>query len=163
MKFKFKLYEEYLEEATFSNPVQLTRHYNNHVLKPGEEFDDDDPKFPTMSLSEYYDAAEKCSLEPVDNVNVFGYVVYNENAPYNMRWRNPRVVKFKKSSDYNPDYSETVVYVPEGHGDEIMSYMMSRKTKKIKDVVGTYDEIEDIYSRFDPKTKTISTKSDLNS
>ena len=36
--------EEYLFEATFTNPENLKRHYHQHVLQDGEKFDPMDPQ-----------------------------------------------------------------------------------------------------------------------
>ena len=50
--------EDLLFEATFTNPANLQRHYEKHVLKPGEKFNPRDPKFPYMTIKEYAKRAE---------------------------------------------------------------------------------------------------------
>ena len=40
-----KLSEEFLLEVTFENRFNLERHYADHVLRPNERFNPENPKF----------------------------------------------------------------------------------------------------------------------
>lgn len=55
--------EDLLFEATFTNLANLERHYEKHVLKPGEKFNPRDPKFLYMTIKEYAKRAEDFSNE----------------------------------------------------------------------------------------------------
>lgn len=120
--------EEYLFEATFTNPANLDRHYNQHVLKDGEEFNPDDPKFKPISKEEYARRAQELSetkAYPSDDRDpshtVIGFVL-----------KDGRCVKFRKRcSDYPTErYCEEVIYVDdENKGHEIISYLVGRPGK----------------------------------
>ena len=70
------------EEMTFGeNRQSILNHYNRHVLKEGEEFDPNDPKFNHMSLLEYATACndlviKKCSCD--FSSDTFGWVQYRQ-------------------------------------------------------------------------------------
>ena len=154
LKFKTKSSEidknEYaslltLDEATFKREETLKDHYDRHVLKPNEQFDASNPKFPPMSLKEYEDAAEALSLEKAQ-------IITNEHELKNARgiigwvatlpgWRNPRYIKIQTSSSRSPGFVEVVAYVDgdSSTGTQVMTYMlgkMGKKYKLFKDKIG---------------------------
>lgn len=134
--------EEYLYEATFMNPSNLTSHYLSHVLQPGEKFNPSDPKFPPMTKKEYADYAEKLSLEKAgksDDYNTSTKVIGWEVE-------DGRKVKFRKRSPLYPNtkFCEMVMYVDDDvHGNEIINYMVGRPGKMFrmkKQLVSELDE-----------------------
>ena len=122
-----RLTEEFLTEATFDNIDNLRNHYKRHVLKYKEPFDENDPKFPFMTMNEYRDRAENLSLEPAGTSedrqsHVIGFYV-----------KDNRKVKVKKRSNFFPDkrFCEVVVYVTDDdtNKDAIISYYLGRFNK----------------------------------
>ena len=144
---KFQLIEEFLDEATFKNPNHLAKHYDEHVLKPDEEFDPNDPKFPYMTEKEYADRAEQLTLKKADkiadenelrtaNSGVVGWLADDE------RWRNPREIKIDMNSDLHPGFIEIVGYVDSAEaGNNIMTYMLARRGKKYREFSRKIDEL----------------------
>lgn len=121
--------EDFLFEATFRNPANLERHYEKHVLKPGEKFNPRDPKFPYMTIKEYAKRAEDFSNEKAgdseDRVShTIGWISDKKE------WKFPRIVKFRKSSRLHKGFGEMVAYVdsPES-GTEVIQYMLTRPGK----------------------------------
>ena len=45
-------------EATFKGQNHINKHYDDHVLKPDEEFTPSNPKFPYMEKEEYLKALQ---------------------------------------------------------------------------------------------------------
>lgn len=121
--------EELLFEATFVNPVNLQKHYDKHVLKQGEEFNPDDPKFPYMSIEEYAKRAEDFSNERAGNSEdrISHTIGWINNRP---GWNFPRIVKFRKSSRLHKGFGEMVAYVDSPQsGTEVIQYMLTRPGK----------------------------------
>ena len=59
--------EELLFEATWRNQANLQRHFEKQVMKEGEKFNPDDPKFASnMTLDDYKAEAEKLSIAEAD-------------------------------------------------------------------------------------------------
>ena len=60
--------EQLLFEATWRNQANLQRHFEKQVLKDGETFNPDDPKFASsMTLDDYKEEAEKLSTAKADS------------------------------------------------------------------------------------------------
>ncbi len=111
-----------LLEARF-NEEDLIRHYDEHVLKYGEAFDPNDPKFPTMSITQYGDKAEELSLEDFDPMydmddvknsvtGVLGFITQKEDR------KEPTRVKIRIDSEMVHGYSDIVVY----HEDDVLGH-----------------------------------------
>lgn len=143
---KFKLITEsesnLLDEATFSGIEHLTKHYNEHVLAPDEEFNIGDPKFPNMTIQEYADSAEELSLAKAQEVKnedelknaigIIGWLADNKEGPH--PWRHPRNIKINLDSPKHPGYMEIVAYVDDASaGNQVMSYMLARRGKKYRE------------------------------
>ncbi len=118
--------ESFLLEATFLNAANLDRHYQKHVLQPGEVFNPDDPKFPHMSKEDYANRAETLSLVPAgDSEDRSSHIIGFEIE-------DGRRVKIHKRSPFYPRdrFCEVVMYVEdENRGTEIISYMLGRPGK----------------------------------
>ena len=135
---RFKLTEDILEEATFKSPSNLKHHYDEHVLKEDEFFNYNDPKFPYMTMQEYADYAEELSLKKAKPISSFeelshtydGIIGWVANDP---EWRNPREIKINLNSEKHPGFIEIVGYVSPANGDNIMTYMLSRRGKKFRE------------------------------
>lgn len=119
-----------LDEARFSGS-NLERHYDKHVLKPDEEFDRNDPKFPYMTLDEYKKRAEILSKAAAgsykknkDNAKnkVFGWLIQNDKSP------EKRYIKIRQNSPLMPGFPELVIYSENG---VIISYMLLRGLGRI--------------------------------
>lgn len=143
---KFKIINEskdnLLDEATFSGQAHLERHYNDHVLKPDEEFNRDDPKFPNMTIQEYADAAEELSLakaQPMTKEDIkyargiIGWLALKDDPI--KPWKGPREVKINLDSPKHPGFMEIVAYVDNAKdGNQIFSYMLARRGKKYREI-----------------------------
>lgn len=148
MKFKFSEDVESLDEATFSNIPHLQKHYEGHVLKDGEQFSNDDPKFPPMTRQEYADQAEALSLKSFKEVhsleelqNARGIVGWRADNP---NWTNPRCIKIDTSSTKVPGYMETVAYVDDAKaGNNIFTYMVQKRSRKYREFASKVGEIDD--------------------
>ena len=125
-----KILREELNEAYFSGN-NLERHYERHVLKPDEEFDRSDPKFPYMTLDEYKKRAEDLSKAAagsyrknrVNNVNkVFGWAIKNDKSD------EIRYIKIRQNSPLMPGFPELVIY---SENDTIISFMLLRGMGRI--------------------------------
>ena len=123
--------EEYLFEATFTNPENLKRHYHQHVLQDGEKFDPMDPKYPSsMTIEEYAKEAKELSeAEAGDSENRESHII-------GFQIGNGRRVKFRKRTnqfEHNPElarFCDMVMYVDdEERGTEVISYMLGRPGK----------------------------------
>ena len=111
-----------LLEARF-NYIDLAVHYDEHVRKMDEPFNENDPKFPPMSITAYGEEAERLSLEDFDPMydledvkdswtGVMGFVTKKEDR------NEPTRVKIRIDSDFVPGYSDVVVY----HEDETLGH-----------------------------------------
>ena len=121
--------EELLLEATFKNPINLQKHYDKHVLKPGEVFNPDDPKFPYMDIKEYAKRAEDFSNEPAgDSEDRVSHTIgWISSRP---EWKFPRIVKFRISSRLHKGFGEMIAYVDSDiSGTEVIQYMLTRPGK----------------------------------
>lgn len=135
--FGTKLLSEYyrsltLEETAHFNTLrQAYNHYigdNAHVLKPGEEFDPDDPKYPeTVSFEEYVKAAEELSdakALPHSKLkldgNVYGFVIKRKKDP------TKRIVKIRTKSVFDPKYMDVIIYKDNWKDNQIFSFYMCR-------------------------------------
>lgn len=117
--------EQFLLEATFLNAANLHKHYLRHVQQPGEKFDPNDPKFPYMTEEEYAKRAEELSLaEAGDSEDRVSHIIGFEIG-------DRRRVKIRKRSPYFPKerFCEVVLYVEDGRGSEVISYMLGRPGK----------------------------------
>lgn len=101
-----KLFFEPLDEARIKDANKILDHYNNHVLKPGEQFNSQNPKFPYMPVDDYLDAGEELSLEHAEPIgssaDVVGWVIYDHNEFRNL--------KFRKTSKFMSGYSDVCIY-----------------------------------------------------
>lgn len=122
-----RLTEEFLQEATFDNYKNLLKHYQAHVLQPGEKFDENNPKFPYMSIHEYAERAKILSLEKA------GTSEDRDSPIIGFEIEDGRKVKIKKRSNLfsRGRYPEIVMYVTddEKHYDAIITYYLGRPTK----------------------------------
>ena len=59
-----QLAEEFINEATWHNSDKFASHYSDHVLKDGEPFASNNPKFAPMSPDEYKEMAEWLTYAP---------------------------------------------------------------------------------------------------
>ena len=85
MKLKI-MDEELLTEATWKNAWSLEDHFKMHVLKEGEVFDPQNPKFAfNMTLEDYKNEAEKLSEAKADKSV---YAVYKQDLKGN-KYKNP--------------------------------------------------------------------------
>lgn len=126
-----ELYEAELLEASFTNKVNLDNHYDKHVLKPDEDFNPDDPKFPFMSKEEYNRRAEILSTAVAGDSNdrvseVIGWVVDDPE------WPSTREIKIKRNSEFNPDYIEVVAYIgDEKYKGSVTTYFMAKRSNLV--------------------------------
>lgn len=127
-----KLYfEDYLKEdfiilyEAHFDPVNAKNHYGKHVLKPGQRNKHgNNVKYDSsMTEQEYKEAAEELSELKCGNHdssdNVIGFV-------YNYQGQ-PRNVKIRKSSAFDPRYSDVVSYTDDP--DWIYTFMLVRKNR----------------------------------
>lgn len=119
--------EQYLIEATFKGKAHLEEHFDEHVLKENESFNPANPKFPhSMTIQDYYNAAEELSLEKAGNSEdrhseVIGWVNNRPGWPY------PRKIKIRRHSKWNPGYRDVVVYVDdEKSGDNVITFYLGK-------------------------------------
>lgn len=141
MKFKI------IDEAKFNGEEHIQRHYADHVLKDGEEFSALDPKFPHMSVQEYVDSAEELTLADAKEIHseeelrtARGIIGWKAN---NINWRNPRNIKINLDSPKHPGFIEIVAYVDsEEAGNQIMSYMLGRRSKKYREFGNKIGELD---------------------
>lgn len=120
-----KLSEEFLLEVTFENRFNLERHYADHVLRPNERFNPENPKFSYMSIEEYARRAEELSNADAgksdSRENIVGFITERNGIE--------RIIKYKKYSSRR-GFGEEVIYVDdEEKGHEIITYMMTRPGK----------------------------------
>jgi len=139
-----------LDEAYFSGN-NLERHYDKHVLKPDEEFDPGDPKFPYMTLEEYKKRAEDLSKAAAGSYRknkgnyknkVFGWAIKNDRSS------DLRYIKIRQNSPLVPGYPELVIYSEDG---TIISFMLLRGLGRIyrykSDFVSELPENEKKYNK----------------
>lgn len=87
------LQEECLIEATWRNPLNLNRHYEKQVLKEGEKFNPDDPKFASnMTLEDYKEEAEKLSNAKADKSVYQTYMYKPEGSEEEIQRRSINLV-----------------------------------------------------------------------
>lgn len=123
----------YLDEAMFTNDKSLEYHYNKQVLKPGEEFNELDPKFAHISQDEYERLAKELSetsagsYEKNSNPNnlknkIFGWKIVNKDTGPEGRY-----IKIKiptSATKHNPNMlPEVVIY---SLTDDIATYYLVR-------------------------------------
>jgi len=140
--FKENYYVE-IDEAIFKSEHNLEKHSTgdrSHILKPGEEFNPEDPKFDSsMTPEEYAKQAQILSELPVgthaDNSNhhnlhdnVFGWVIKNDKT--GNEGRNIKIKIPTEATSYNPNmYPEIVMY---SNDDNIISYFLLQGKWRIK-------------------------------
>ena len=136
---KFKVVENFeLDEAQFRGYYHLLKHFDEHVLKDGEQFDDYDPKFDTMTKEEYAKAAQELSETPAEPIidegdlrkarsGVIGWTAYDP------KWGENRFVKINLNSPHKPGYIEIVGYIEKPGNDQVFTYMLSRQGKKYRE------------------------------
>lgn len=127
MKLYFEKYQEediILYEATFAQN-NAKQHFQKHVLKSGKKnrsghnvrYDS------SMTEKEYKEAAEELSEMDCgthdSSENVIGFVYDYQGDPRN--------VKIRKVSVFNPSYSDVVVYTDDP--DFIYTFMLVRKSR----------------------------------
>ena len=84
--------EELLLEATWRNQANLQRHFEKQVLKDGEKFNPDDPKFaPNMTIDDYRQEAEKLSTAKADKSVYKIYEQDIEGNKYDVPKRSPNL------------------------------------------------------------------------
>ena len=139
-----------LTETPHFNPrSHLKRHYKDHVLKPGEKFNKNNPKFPSnMTIEDYERAAEELADEPatamwdVDNAEgVVGWVLHHGND------RTNRIVKIRKHSKFVPGFYDVVLYVDNKDDNQIFSFMCGKPSNMAN---WAYDYQYDLYSQGGP-------------
>lgn len=119
--------EQYFIEATFKGKAHLEKHFNAHVLKENEQFDSNNPKFPhNMTIKDYYNEAEKLSLEKAGNSEdkhseVVGWV-NNKSG-----WPHPRKIKIRRHSKWDSSCRDVVVYVDdEKTGNNVITFYLGQ-------------------------------------
>lgn len=139
-----------LEETPhFDSQYHLKKHFNSHVLKKGEKFDKNDPKFPSdMTIQQYAKEAEELADEPaaamwdVDNSDgVVGWVLHHGND------RTNRIIKIRKHSKFVPGFYDVVLYVDNKDDNQIFSFMLGRPSNMSN---WAYDYQYDLYSQGGP-------------
>lgn len=151
------------ETPHFQGKDHLLRHYDLHVLKPGEQFNPEDPKFPsTMTLEDYVKAAEELADEPAVQMFDFedgrgntkdcvvGWVLYhkNKNAPKGKRdTASNRIIKIRTRSKFVPGFFDVVTYVDNVKDNQIFSFMCG-KPRNLRNWEEEYQY--DLYSQGGP-------------
>lgn len=146
--------EDLLDESTWNNTANLEKHYRNHVLKDGEEFNSSDPKFSSdMTLDDYRREAEQLTIEPAGTHDdktskVIGFKL--KPVRYDDTVRSPRYVKIKRyvEPEYFTDaargdgnrYREAVIYVDNNGDNEIISYMIIKPSRFMQYVKYFFDK-----------------------
>lgn len=139
-------YDSSMLDAQFSNIESLKRHYIDHVLQLGEEFDPSNPKFPYMTIQEYIERAKNLAMTRAGHSDDYrpeteyvGFISQRKGCGQ----PRPRFIKFRKKSEFNEEFGEIVVYV-KGYGeyrDEIISYYMTRPHKLFKEKMNRIAEL----------------------
>ena len=125
-----------LDETAHFNPFRdAIEHYQGshaHVLLPDEEFDPNDPKYPSdVTLEQYVSEAEKLSDEqalPITQMkvdgNVYGFVIERKGKD-----RTPRCVKIRTKSVFDSDYMDVIVYKDNNSDNKIFSFYMCKPSR----------------------------------
>lgn len=137
------LFESLIDESTWNDTNSLEGHFDKHVLKEDEVFDETDPKFDSsMKIDDYKREAEKLSISKAGKhddkkSDVIGFELRPRKA--SDAGSSPRYVKIKRNANpkYLPaealesdtKYKEAVIYVDQPHDDNIISYMLIRLPK----------------------------------
>ena len=142
-----------LDETAHFNPLRHAQdHYQGrhaHVLRPGERFNNNDPKYPeTVTFDEYVKAAEDLSDEPALPISdlkvdgkVYGFVIKRDKDP------TPRIVKIRTRSVFNPKYMDVILYKDNKEDNQIFTFYLCRR-----DRLHRYDKnyIYDLFSQGGP-------------
>lgn len=147
------LIEEILDESTWNNSHSLENHFDRHVLKQGEKFDSNDPKFNSnMTIDDYKSEAESLTRAPAGKhddktASVIGFKL--KPIRYQDVGRSERYVKIKRfvTPKYFPQeakdgtrYREAVIYVDNDGDDDIISYMIIKPSRFFQYVNYLFDE-----------------------
>ena len=132
-----------IDESTWNNGNQIEKHYHKHVLRDGEKFNPDDPKFSSnMTIEDYKKEAERLSeakagMRDDKTSPIIGFELKprNENDVH----KSPRLVKIKKfvNPKYFPKeargdgnrYREAVLYVDNNDDEDIITYMIIKDNR----------------------------------
>ena len=149
-----RLEESFLLESTWRDKGSLEFHYKEHVLKDGELFNPNVPKFSSnMTLEDYKREAEALSEEKAGKHDdktstVIGFQLKPRKE--SDKKKSPRFVKIRRfvNPEFFPKeargdgnrYREAVLYVDQPTDDNIISYMIIKNNRFFDFVMNMFAE-----------------------